>query len=75
MSIRQCIFPDKLKTADIIPCHKKDDTSNKRNYRPISLLPTISKDRKLNFDSHVKNICKKENQKSRALIRILLLLL
>ena len=26
MSIRQCIFPDKLKTADIIPCHKKDDT-------------------------------------------------
>ena len=43
MSIRQCIFPDKLKTADIIPCHKKDDTSNKRNYRPISLLPTISK--------------------------------
>ena len=27
-------------------------------------------DSKLNFDSHVKNICKKANQKSRALIRI-----
>ena len=43
MSIPQCIFPDTLKTSDIIPCHKKDDTSNKTNYRPISLLPTISK--------------------------------
>ena len=30
----------------------------------------VTIDSKLNFDSHVKNICKKANQKSRALIRI-----
>ena len=38
-----CEFPYELKRADIIPCHKKDDTTNKINYRPISLLPTVSK--------------------------------
>ena len=36
-------FPAKLKQADIIPVHKKDDTTVKSNYRPISILPTVSK--------------------------------
>ena len=29
--------------ADITPVHKKDDTTNKSNYRPISGLPSGSK--------------------------------
>jgi len=37
------IFPDKLKIAKIIPLHKKDDETLLNNYRPISLLPAISK--------------------------------
>ena len=37
------VFPSKLKTADIIPIHKKDDTMSKSNYRPISILPSVSK--------------------------------
>ena len=37
------IFPDKLKVAKIKPLYKKGDTSNFNNYRPISLLPSISK--------------------------------
>ena len=41
--ISTCKFPDKLKLADIIPIHKKDDKSKKENYRPISILPTLSK--------------------------------
>ena len=57
MSIRQCIFPDKLKTADIIPCHKKYDTCNKRNYRPISLLPTISKVFEKCLFNQISNYC------------------
>ena len=36
-------FPDPLKLADITPTHKKDDTTNKKNYRPVSILPSVSK--------------------------------
>ena len=37
------IFPDAFKVAKIIPIFKKGDSSLLVNYRPISLLPTISK--------------------------------
>ena len=36
-------FPDSLKRADVTPVHKKGDTSLMNNYRPISVLPTLSK--------------------------------
>ena len=36
-------FPDDLKLTDVTALYKKDDRMNKTNYRPISLLPTISK--------------------------------
>jgi len=36
-------FPAKLKLAKIIPVHKKGDTKDKTNYRPISILPSFSK--------------------------------
>ena len=37
------LFPKSLKNANIIPIHKKAERSKKENYRPISLLPTVSK--------------------------------
>ena len=37
------IFPDKLKIARVIPLFKSGDKSDIANYRPISLLPVISK--------------------------------
>ena len=36
-------FPDDLKLADIHPLYKSVDATTKKNYRPISILPTISK--------------------------------
>ena len=45
--INKCIstksFPDELKVADFIPVFKKKDPNKKANYRPIILLPIISK--------------------------------
>ena len=37
------IFSDVLKKSNIVPIFKKDDSSLLTNYRPISILPTISK--------------------------------
>ena len=36
-------FPNKLKLADINPIHKKLETISKKNYRPASILPVVSK--------------------------------
>ena len=36
-------FSSQLKLADITPLHKKLETIKKENYRPVSLLPVVSK--------------------------------
>ena len=42
-SINETHFPTKLKYANVIPLFKKDSNTDKTNYRPISILPSISK--------------------------------
>jgi len=42
-SLRTGIFPENLKIAKIIPVYKKEDKTSFNNYRPISILPAISK--------------------------------
>ena len=42
-SLLSGIFPDQLKIAKVIPIYKKDDPAIFGNYRPISILPAISK--------------------------------
>ena len=42
-SVIESVFPSDLKYANVTPLYKKDDNTNKENYRPISILPTISK--------------------------------
>ena len=42
-ALSQGIFPDSLKFANITPVHKKDEATDKQNYRPVSVLPLLSK--------------------------------
>ena len=37
------VFPDILKLADVSPNYKKSDNLVKGNYRPVSVLTTLSK--------------------------------
>ena len=42
-SIAEGTFPDNYKIAEVVPIYKSKNKSDINNYRPISLLPTISK--------------------------------
>ena len=52
-------FPDEFKYAKIIPLHKKGDVNDVNNYRPISLLPTISKLLERHMHKHLTNFIDK----------------
>ena len=43
LSFKNGVFPDQMKIAKIIPIYKSGKRENCTNYRPISLLPQISK--------------------------------
>ena len=42
-SVNNQKFPDTLKLGDLVPIFKDGDRTNKTNYRPICILPTLSK--------------------------------
>ena len=41
--MNNAVFPDELKHADIKPIYKKVKLNEKGNYRPVSILPNLSK--------------------------------
>lgn len=43
LSIKQGKFPNYWKHAHIVPLHKKEDILAAKNYRPVAILPTVSK--------------------------------
>ena len=43
VAISDGVFPDELKLANVVPVFKKGDSTVKANYRPISILPSLSK--------------------------------
>lgn len=69
--INQCfhegIFPNQLKYANVIPIYKKYSKENPENYRPVSVLPSLSKifekiahDQLSVFLNYNKVICKNQ---------------
>ena len=42
-SMAQCVFPAELKIARVIPLYKGENNQLIHNYRPISVLPFLSK--------------------------------
>ena len=42
-AIADGIFPQNMKLADVTPLFKKEDKHLKNNYRPVSILSSISK--------------------------------
>ena len=52
------IYPSVWKIANLVPIHKKESKQNKKNYRPISLLPIFGKIfEKLLFDTLYCHLC------------------
>ena len=43
LSIRKSKFPTQFKKAKVVPLHKKLDVLNPKNYRPVAILPVLSK--------------------------------
>ena len=41
--MKQAVFPEIWKQADLVPSHKKNSKHLKQNYRPISLLSIFGK--------------------------------
>ena len=42
-SLKNGVFPDELKLADVTPLYKKSDPEDKTSYQPISVLLALSK--------------------------------
>lgn len=43
LSLSTGVYPDSLKLTTVIPVHKKGEKDEMKNYRPIALIPIISK--------------------------------
>ena len=43
MSLSHGIFPNELKIAKVVPIYKKENPESFGNYKPVSVLPCISK--------------------------------
>ena len=41
--LKKCRFPENLKLSKITAVFKKEDKNLAKNYRPVNVLPTLSK--------------------------------
>ena len=41
--VKDCAYSSELKFGDVTPVHKAEERTSKLNYRPISILPVLTK--------------------------------
>jgi hypothetical protein len=61
LSFQMGHFPDQLKIARVVPIHKADDVLSVNNYRPISVLPFLSKVLERLMHNRLLNFLNKHN--------------
>lgn len=61
MSFQKGQFPNSWKLANVVPIYKKDDRQSVNNYRPVSLLCTMSKVLERVVHSRLYSYCKTNN--------------
>ena len=66
ISLMQEKFPEAWKQAKIIPLHKKDDTWEPKNYRPVSIISPLSKVLENVIHKQFKRRCNTESLKNRS---------
>lgn len=61
LSVKSGKFPTQLKQTKVTPIYKKGSKSDKNNYRPISVLPLISKIYEKHVSDHLKSFLETNN--------------
>ena len=62
LSIRKCVFPSLFKLAKVIPAYKNRGSKHDvTNYRPIAILPVLSKILEKHVKRHLMNFLSKYN--------------
>ena len=59
-AIEECIFPSTFKIAKFIPFFKKGDTVELENYRPFSVLSSLSEDFEKRLYQRMINFCERK---------------
>jgi hypothetical protein len=59
LSLKTGVVPNDLKTARVVPLYKKGDCNYEGNYRPVSILPVVSKIfERIAYDQFYSHLCK-----------------
>lgn len=61
LSIQQNVFPSVLKCAKVVPLPKNKDLTDPNNFRPISLLPVLSKPLEKHIQKHLLEYIERMN--------------
>ena len=61
LSFNQGVVPQDFKKARVVPLFKKGDRNYERNYRPVSILPVISKiQERLVYNQYYDYLCHRD---------------